>query len=96
MSYIRNNYENGSVASRVPYPGDPHSYYSFAAQALSKVNPSTLTPMQQQQMALYQQQMAAATSASQAYSAGYSTGNIYNANPSIVPYGKSMIILSQY
>jgi len=87
MSYIRNNYETNS--SRVPYPGDPHSYYSFAAQALSKVNPSTLTPMQQQQMALYQQQMAASANYT-----GYASGNLYNTTQPIVPYGK--IILSLY
>nr|AAW82380.1 orthodenticle homolog Otxb [Oikopleura dioica] len=40
------------ASSRVPYPGDPHSYYAFAQQ-LTK----GLTPIQQQ--ALYQQQQMA-------------------------------------
>ena len=74
MSYNFNNSSSTTSAARVPYPGDPHSYYSFAAQALSK---GGLTPMQQQ--ALYQQQM-------NAYQQHYGAGS-YNSTPSI-PYGK--------
>ena len=76
MSYNFNN-SSSTSAARVPYPGDPHSYYSFAAQALSK---GGLTPMQQQ--ALYQQQM-------NAYQQHYGAGT-YNSTPSI-PYGKFSI-----
>ena len=65
MNYLKNGYE--SASARVPYPGkslsfsannrsnsisgDPHSYYSFAAQLTKGVG---LTPMQQS--TLYQQQ----------------------------------------
>ena len=44
--YLRNQYE---VNSRVPYPGDPHAYYSFAQafnQAAASKQP--LTSLQQQ------------------------------------------------
>ena len=83
MSYNFNNSSSTSsttavAATRVPYPGDPHSYYSFAAQALSK---GGLTPMQQQ--ALYQQQM---TAYQQHY--GSNTG-AYNATAPL-PYGESI------
>ena len=76
MSYLRNGNSYESSVARVPYPGDPHSYYSFAAQALSK---GALNPMQQH--ALYQQQLAYA---------GYGAQNMYSqaaANP-IPAYGK--------
>ncbi|CAG5087070.1 Oidioi.mRNA.OKI2018_I69.PAR.g11449.t1.cds [Oikopleura dioica] len=55
MNFFQNASTPTSTAtgsSRVPYPGDPHSYYAFAQQ-LTK----GLTPIQQQ--ALYQQQQMA-------------------------------------
>lgn len=87
MSYNFNNSSSTALvpsaagqSARVPYPGDPHSYYSFAAQALSK---GGLTPMQQQ--ALYQQQMTA-------YQQHYgSNSGAYNATAPI-PYGKFYLI----
>ena len=81
--YLRNQYE---VNSRVPYPGDPHAYYSFAQafnQAAASKQP--LTPLQQQQMALYQQQMGFYNQQAAA------VGNMGYTQPTVTPYGKISI-----